>query len=240
MQNRSQASQAAPPTTGERGSLAPNPAPDGDKSLTLYDHLVSGPGAQQDSSATKDGPASPESDRAITAPTAPTAPKESRGVILGGGTKGIEPDVQAPAPSILSLSPQPMSPEALEQAGYTVFTPDYLPAGYSLEKIAPLPVDKGGVSTQEPLPPAPGSQALLVSFLNSQTGERMTLEIASLNGPDPRADQNAKAPAAPGSQPPGGNNQITWYAKKHGNVFMLKLSGSIPYPELKKVADLVR
>jgi anti-sigma factor RsiW len=195
------------------------------------------------------------------------SPQENKGAAAenpdtgsGAAYKTLETQTTNPA------QPQPTSYQELEQQGYTVFMPDYLPPGYSLESCSPQPPASGGSSagsTQE-VAPHPGQDSLLLTYRNDQTVGLLTLEILPLNGPaqqpvttsaNATENQASGAPAsanatgnqtagttasanATGNQPPGAD-QITWQAQKNGASFMLTVTGSLPDEELKRVAASV-
>jgi hypothetical protein len=139
---------------------------------------------------------------------------------------------------------QPASYQKLEQQGYTVFVPGYLPPDYSLVSYSPQPpvyatgaaVSAG--STQGAAAP-PGRDSLLFTY-HDQSGGWLTLEIQPLNGsaPSPPAITTAGPVASANTvnQPPG-TNRITKQAQKNGASFMLTVAGSLPVAELQKVAD---
>ncbi len=135
-------------------------------------------------------------------------------------------------------TPQPGSLAALEQAGYTLFTPGYLPSGYAFQQGTPV--------NAQPAGPAAGEPGLILYYVNTQSGGRITLEIQPQSGPATSAGQSA-APLPPVGQAPGiqpqapGSQQGRSFgtAPKNGNNFVLTLSGDVSYLELQRVAASV-
>ncbi len=194
------------------------------------------------------------------------SPQENKGTAAdnpGTGSGAAYKTLETPT---TNPAPQPTSYQELEQQGYTVFEPGYLPPDYSLASCSPQPPASGGSSAgsiQEPAP-HPGQDSLLLTYRNGQTGGWITLEIQPLNSPAPQPvtpaanaaeNQAAGAPAsanaavnqtagtvasanATGNQPPGAD-RITWQAQKNGASFLLTVTGSLPDAELKGVAASV-
>ncbi|MGD0622967.1 MAG: hypothetical protein ABSA82_10995, partial [Thermacetogeniaceae bacterium] len=180
------------------------------------------------------------------------SPQENKGAAAdnpGTGSGAAYKTLETPT---TNPAPQPTSYQELEQQGYTVFEPGYLPPDYSLASCSPQPPASGGSSAgsiQEPAP-HPGQDSLLLTYRNGQTGGWITLEIQPLNSPAPQPvtpsanaaeNQSAGAPAsanATGNQPPGAD-RITWQAQKNGASFLLTVTGSVPDAELKGVVASV-
>lgn len=108
--------------------------------------------------------------------------------------------------------------------------------GYSFTDYTLRPPSLGGSdNTQDPAPPS-GKNSLLLTYSNTRTGERIILEILPLNGPPPAPDAATNVPDNQQTVA----NQITWYAQKHGNNFMLRVTGSVPNGELMNVIKSVK
>ena len=100
----------------------------------------------------------------------------------------------------------------LEQQGYTVFQPGYLPAGYSLASFSLQPpgsatgsAGSAGAGTQA-VAARPGKDNLLFTYRNAQTGGWITLEIQPLNSSTPicragHLSTNGTVTALPAMQP---------------------------------------
>lgn len=211
-------------------------------SLTLKDNLMEGKTIQgsptikedaQTSSSRAIAPSSPEN-RITTAASPKAANPPAVEVPEAAGT----PDAKAPMLRTLSLAPQQKQNnlDTLEQQGHTVFKPDYLPPGYSFTDYTLQPLSmEGSDNTQDPAPPS-GKNSLLLTYSNTRTGEQITLEILPLNSLAPAPDAATNVPDNQQTVA----NQITRYAQKHGNNFMLRVTGSIPYGELMNVMKSVK
>jgi hypothetical protein len=187
---------------------------------------------------------------------------------IGPATPNLSPGSGASSvTSALPGSPAPAtSYEELQQQGYAVWQPGYLPAGYSLASYSTQP---SGLAAGD----ITAKNGLLITYRNNQTGGWITLEIqpqhSSLPVAAPAAPYAATEAAAPpaaqpapagsasanttANQPPGitasvnptvvqqpGAGQITRSAIENGSVFTLTVSGSLSGQELQKVADSVQ
>lgn len=195
-----------------------------------------------------------EKDRvALTLPQA-TSWGESRGVGAAGPDTGGAPAGRAMELRAMSLPLQQVSYDELEQQGYAVFEPGYLPPGYSLQPYAVQPQDQGESGRFPAVTPA-GLGSLSLAYRNDQAGETIALEIRPLDEPAaPPAPEPVKEPEAAGEPDPDeqqaelplpeplpdGVNQIAWTAQKNGGDFMLKLIGSVPVEELDKVRASIK
>jgi hypothetical protein len=140
--------------------------------------------------------AGPEGSRSI-----PPVPPENKVAAVGssGTTVNSTMETQPANPA----APQPNSYQSLEQQGYTVFVPGYLPPGYSLVSSSPQPPSyaAGAVvspgSSQGGAAPT-GRDSLLFTYRDSQSGGWLTLEIQPLNSPaaGPAATGGVSAPPA--------------------------------------------
>ncbi|MGD0152465.1 MAG: zf-HC2 domain-containing protein [Thermacetogeniaceae bacterium] len=147
---------------------------------------------------------------------------------------GSMPDTGTPVPPLLSLAPRQNSLEALEQQGYTVFQPGYLPSGYTFDHYSLLP---GGSDSAQNTDPLTGKEHILLSYRNIMSGALLTLEIQALANPAPPPQIVSNANAT-GSQQTGAN-RIARQIQKLGHYFMLQVTGTISPDELQIVADSV-
>jgi anti-sigma factor ChrR (cupin superfamily) len=191
-----------------------------------------------------------------------TLPQESRGVGATSSDAGSALSGNAPELRMMSLPPQQVSYEQisydkLEQQGYTVFEPGYLPPGYSLQPYIAQPQDQGG-NGEAPAATLAVKNSLLLAYRNDQAGEAITLEIMPLSEPSsppaPEPDQTLGAAGAPepdkqtepAGDPVGQSdqsdvvNQITWTVQKNGGDFMLKLAGGVIFEELDRVKASIK
>jgi hypothetical protein len=256
-----QAGRALPQTPVSSGNdnLAP---PDNLPAFGVHEKSAVGENAQGPASskgvAGKET-AGPEDSRATSSPqensvAAPENPNPANNTMAASG-----------APATAIPAPLTKSYQELEQQGYTVFWPGYLPPGYSLSAISAQPPQLGGSAAQSATTSSgqdstqnatmlSGTGSLQFSYRDAQTGGWITLEIQPLNTPNTPVPQlGPAANAAAGNQPPGppapaktagnqpsGANPIIWYAQKHGASFMLTVTGSLPYEELEQVAASVQ
>ncbi len=205
--------------------------------------------------------AGPEEIRATSSPqeNSVAAPENSNPANNTMAASGA-PAAAIPAPLTKSYDAGDL--QELEQQGYTVFWPGYLPPGYSLSAISAQPPQPGGSAAPSATMPSgqnsaqnatilSGTGSLQFSYRDARTGGWITLEIQPLNTPIPQFGPAANTAA--GNQPPGppapaktagnqpsGANPIARYAQKHGASFMLTVTGSLPYEELEQVAASVQ
>jgi hypothetical protein len=157
------------------------------------------------------------------------------------------------APATAIPAPPPKSYEKLEQQGYPVFWPGYLPPGYSLSSISAQPPQPGASATQDAAIQS-GSGSLQFSYRNAQTDGWITLEVQPLNAPNTPVPQPEPAandesgnqqpspltPAEAAESQPAGTSRATRYARKYGANFLLTVTGSLAYEELEQVAVSVQ
>ncbi|MDH7578698.1 MAG: zf-HC2 domain-containing protein [Bacillota bacterium] len=170
------------------------------------------------------------------------APKEIRDYFFGTG------DLQA-EPELFSGAQSERGREKLLQLEGISFAPAYLPPGFRLESTAFPPPGKGGEpdlpqiraqieqkeSEQESERETPEPrERVVILYSNPHTGDWITLEINRAN-----PFEFEKLPA-PSDREAGGESRIAWYAQKEGRHFILVLSGTVPYQELRKVADSIQ
>ncbi|NPV30421.1 MAG: hypothetical protein HPY58_12400 [Firmicutes bacterium] len=144
--------------------------------------------------------------------------------------------------------PEPLNPGIPKSAGELKipFAPTYLPAGFVFESLSFSPGSKGGGAEpgsekQEIEREAPAAQeSLLISYVNSDTGAWIRLEIIPAGSFEYQEGVDTLFPAAERARhEAGGESKIAWYAQKEDRRFLLVLSGTVPYQELKKVADSI-
>ncbi len=223
--------------------------------LTLPMAGVSGP---TDRFPNKKATASGKSARPWSGRTVALSPSKNPNTVSEAVYKTVETQTTNPG------APQATSTEELEQQGYTVFEPGYLPAGYSLASCYLLPTGSGTESgaVSQGTAPLQGSSSLLLTYRNAQTGGWFILEIQPVNskapvtgsaisgekgagaapppsaGPETSHTANTTTGGATGNQPSA--YRITWQAQKHGASFLLTVGGSLPEEELQKVAASVQ
>ncbi len=95
----------------------------------------------------------------------------------------------------------------------------YLPPGF-----APTPrEDKGATAFRAAFPPTERRV-----YVNEATGEEIVLEVTLVEA---TGEETGSA-----LQETGGESVLSWYARKGEKCYLLKLSGSVPPEELRKVA----
>jgi anti-sigma factor RsiW len=255
-----QGSSRAPYGRGRAAQMPKTPVSSGNNNLRRQDALKPGlpKGSEREDTRGSDGNNAlniSEGPANIPAPAGSPAivpsPQDNWETAAGASSSGRAAS-QAMAPPTISPAPEARSYEELEQQGYAVFEPGYLPPGYSLATASPQPPDPGIDSTGSApeATPYPGQDSLLLTYRNTQAGGWITLEIQPLNSPAPQpVTTSANATGNPtagtmasanatGSQPPSAD-QIVRQAQKNGASFLLTVTGSLPDEELKRVAASV-
>ena len=171
--------------------------------------------------------------KAVSAPDAQTP--ETGGTPEAKTPAVSTTDAKTPEVRMMSLAPRQNSLDALKQQGYTVLQPSYLPPGYIFEQYSLL---SGGSDESQSTARFTGTEDILLSYRNAQSGALLTLEIQTPANPAPPSQTDAN-PNAQGSRQTG-TNRITQSLQKLGRNFVLQITGTIPSADLQKVADSVQ
>lgn len=120
------------------------------------------------------------------------------------------------------------NPDDLAGAGYTLFTPGYLPPGFVQETAV---IQDFSCDSKVKAPS--GQKPVELLFTNIQTGAVISLNIYPECSP-------AASISVQSDNIQGGEPSITWYAQKEGIRFVLTLTGNLSPEELKKVANSIK